>query len=366
MNSMTNRERILAVLRGEPVDRTPIWLLFPWHRTSYYADVRTEGSYREVVDAMVRTATVLDRRNFDIPVFGPGRAGDLAEAFPGRGLSPGATLAEAGRFLSSEDDFDRFASLPVLGGDPAGDAAVGAALEALLPAYLAERAEFPIDLGAMMLDLGEPIGVLYHASNLAEYPVWSLTRRDEVSAFLRRLQGHFLAKYRWCLERDLADIYFLVGSELAAPPMVSRDVFREWVVPFQKELIGLIRSYGKLSITHFHGRIRDLLPDFLELGPDGLHTIEEPPVGDCPLERAFDAVGDKIALIGTVQYDEFRSRDPESMRAEVRRVLELARGRRFILSPSAGPFHDELPPRMRDNYLAFLEEGDRWPRGEER
>jgi hypothetical protein len=268
-------------------------------------------------------------------------------------------LVEAGRFLASEEDFDLFASLPVLGGDPAGDAAVGAALEALLPAYLAERAEFPIGRGAMMLDLGEPIGVLYHAANLCEYPVWSITRRDEVSAFLRRLQGHFLAKYRWCLERDLADVYFLVGSELAAPPMVSHEVFREWIVPFQKELIDLIRSYGKLSIAHFHGRIRDLLPDFIELRPDGLHTIEEPPVGDCPLKHALEVVNDRIALIGTVQYDDFRALEPEAMRAEVRRVLALAAGRRFMLSPSAGPYHPVLPERMRDNYLAFLEEGDR-------
>ncbi len=333
MKPMTNRERLLAALRGEPVDRPPVWLLFPWHRTTYYTDVRAEPSYREVVEAQLRHASVLDRRNFD--------------------LSPFALPPPQG-LLRSEEELDRFMDLPILEG-----AALDAALEAFLPPYLAERAEFPPDAGAMMLDLGEPVGVLYHASDLNEYPIWSLTRREEVAAFLRRLQAHFLAKYRWCLERDLAEVYFLVGSELAAPPMVSREVFREWVVPFQKELIDLVRSYGKLSITHFHGRIRDLLPDFLELGPDGLHTIEEPPVGDCPLSHALEAADNRITLIGTVQYDEFRALTPEGMRAEVRRVLDAARGRRFILSPSAGPFHPELDERMRDNYLAFLQEGAR-------
>jgi len=334
---MTNRERILATLRGESVDRPPIWLLFPWHRTSYYTDVRTEPTYLPVTEAMTRTAVVLNRRNFSIPVFS--------------GASPGE-----GRFLKSEDDLDAFMALPVIDERET----IGAELDRLLPAYLAERAEFPIDMGSMMLDLGESIGVLYGASDLSEFPIWSLTRRDEVTAFLGRLQRHFLEKYRWCLERDLADIYFLVGSELAAPPMVGRDVFREWIVPFEKELIDLIHSYGKLVITHFHGQIRDLLPDFLEMAPDGLHTIEEPPVGNCPLEEAFRIVGDKIALIGTIQYDEFRALESEAMRAEVRRVLDTARGRRFVLSPSAGPFHPELPARMRDNYLAFLDEGDKY------
>lgn len=332
---MTNRERLLGTLRGDPVDRAPIWLLFPWHKTSYYTDVRSEPTYRGVVEAMTRTASVLDRRNLDLEPFSAPPAG-------------------SGRFLRSEEDLDAFTALPV-NDDPD---TIGTALELLLPAYLAERAEFPLDLGAMMLDLGEPIGVLYHAADLSEYPIWSLTRRDGVTAFLGRLQKHFLEKYRWCLERDLADVYFLVGSELAAPPMVGLDVFREWVVPFEKELIDLIHSYGKLVITHFHGQIRGLLPYFLAMGPDGLHTIEEPPIGDCPLDEAFRIVGDRIALIGTIQYDEFRALEPEAMRTEVRRVLDTARGHRFILSPSAGPFHPELPARMRDNYLAFLDEGD--------
>ncbi len=360
MQTMTNRERILGVLRGEAVDRAPIWLLFPWDRTTYYTDVRVEPSYAPVVKAMTRTASVLNRRNFDIDVF----QGDFRGAFPGKTFRdlgpriPASDLTSAGRFLDSDEDLETFLSLPVMD-DPAR---IDEALCAFLPGYLAEKTAFPLDTGAMMLDLGEPIGILYHAANLLEYPVWSLTHRPLVTAFLGRLQRHFVEKYRWCLERDLADIYFMVGSELAAPPMVSRDTFREWILPFQKELIDLVHSYDRLVITHFHGQIRDLLDDFLWLAPDGLHTIEEPPVGNCPLSEALARVDDRIALIGTIQYDEFRALDPDSMRAEVRRVLGLAAGRRFVLSPSAGPFHPRLDDRMRDNYLAFLDEGDRYGR----
>lgn len=363
---MTNRERILGVLRGEAVDRVPIWLLFPWDRTTYYTDVRNEPSFASVVEAMTRTASVLNRRNFDIDVFST----DFRNAFPGKSFvsslpralstqevtaSGSSILTVAGRFLDSVEDLETFMSLPV------DDSAAGVArlLDTFLPAYLAERLSFPIEMGAMMLDLGEPVGVLYAAANLLEYPVWSLSHRDQIGAFLRRLQGHFLEKYRWCLERDLADIYFLVGSELAAPPMVGPDTFREWVLPFQKELIDLVHSYGKLVITHFHGRIRDRLEDFVGLAPDGLHTIEEPPIGDCPLADALRIVDDRITLIGTVQYDEFLALEPEAMRAEVRRILREANGRRFVLSPTAGPFHPRLNDRMRDNYLAFMDEGDR-------
>jgi uroporphyrinogen-III decarboxylase len=366
MSPMTNRERILGVLRGEEVDRVPIWLLFPWDRITYYTDVRREPSFAPVVEAMTRTASVLNRRTFDIDVFST----DFRRAFAGKSFASslpralstqevtasGSTpLTAAGRFLDSVEDLETFMSLPI--NDSAGS--VGRLLEVFLPAYQSESRCFPIDMGAMMLDLGEPVGVLYAAANLLEYPVWSLSHRAQISAFLRRLQSHFLEKYRWCLERDLADIYFLVGSELAAPPMVGPETFREWVLPFQKELIDLVHSFGKLVITHFHGRIRDRLEDFIGLAPDGLHTIEEPPIGDCPLADALRIVDDRMALIGTVQYDNFLALDAEAMRAEVRRILREANGRRFVLSPTAGPFHPTLNDRMRDNYLAFMDEGDR-------
>ena len=51
---MTARERLFAALNGEPTDRIPIWLLFPYHRTSYYGDVRHEPSYRPVFEASQR------------------------------------------------------------------------------------------------------------------------------------------------------------------------------------------------------------------------------------------------------------------------------------------------------------------------
>jgi hypothetical protein len=69
-------------------------------------------------------------------------------------------------------------------------------------------------------------------------------------------------------------------------------------VPYAKELIALVRGHGKFAIQHYHGQIRELLDDFAEMAPDGLHTIEAPPVGNCTLEQAYAALGDRITLLG--------------------------------------------------------------------
>lgn len=161
--------------------------------------------------------------------------------------------------------------------------------------------------------------------------------------------------YRFCLERDLADVYFLVGSELASPPMVSRATFHQWIVPFASELIEMIHAHGKKAILHYHGQIREILPDFLTMAPDALHTIEAPPIGNCTFTQAYEVLGDHITLIGNIQYDDFRSMTPDQMAVAVNKVLEECRGRRLILSPSAKPFDPAPPARLTENYHAFLQ-----------
>ena len=154
--------------------------------------------------------------------------------------------------------------------------------------------------------------------------------------------------------------YFLVGSELASPPLVSRATFRDWVVPYASELINMIRDGGARSIQHYHGQIHKIMPDFLTMRPDGLHTIEAPPIGDCTLAQAYEVTGDEIALIGNTQYDDFRALTPEEMTVHVRETLDQVGSHPFILSPTAGPFDPNISDHMVRNYLAFIQAGWRY------
>jgi len=367
--SETPRERLFRALNGEPTERAPLWLLFPYHPTAYYVDVRSHPDYRRVFEfGAERGVIALNRRNPRAPLFapdvaratetvaGPGgpvrrvtlRCGDrtLWEVAPGAGR-PGK------RLLSTDEDLETFLDLPL----ELDARRIEAALSEQLPTLARERSEFPLEMGAMMLDLGSPVSALYHSSDLESFALWSLTHADRIEAWLARAQQRLEIVYRYFLERDMADVYFLVGSELAAPPLVGLETFRRWAVPWESRLIRLVRSYGKKVILHFHGQIRDLLPDFAAMAPDGLHTIEAPPVGNCTLSQAWTATGERITLIGNIQYDEFRSASPDDMRRKVREVLAEAAGRRFILSPTAGPFDPNPPARLIENYLAFIEAG---------
>ena len=63
---MRSRERLTRFFKGESVDRPPIWLLFPYHKVDYYADVYNNPHYREILAKVEEhDVDIFNRRNFD-------------------------------------------------------------------------------------------------------------------------------------------------------------------------------------------------------------------------------------------------------------------------------------------------------------
>jgi hypothetical protein len=365
---MNARERLFAALKGEPVDRIPAWLLFPYHYYGSYTDVRNNPCYRTIHELALKKAITLNRRSIGAPRWTPDVKTEQSEfiadgckvkrtthSYAGRSICSETRHCEAGTrkkpLLASDEDLETYLSFPV----ETDRTRIYTALEKAMPKYLKEKEEFPEEYGAMMLCIGEPIVDLYHTSQREEYAIWSLTHSEAIEAHLAEVLEAFKIKYEFFLERDAADVYFLVGSELAAPPLVSVDTFSKWIVPQARALIDLVHSYGKLAIQHFHGHIKAVLPYFAEMAPDGLHTIEAPPVGNCTHVEAFNITGNKITLIGNIQYDCFRSYSQEQMREAVIELIREADGRRLILSPTAGPYEENISENMIRNYITFIE-----------
>ena len=58
-----------------------------------------------------------------------------------------------------------------------------------------------------------------------------------------------------------------------------------------------------LVMRRFFGQLYDILDGIREINPDGLHTIEAPPFGNCTLSQAREVLGDMI-LIRNIQYSD--------------------------------------------------------------
>jgi uroporphyrinogen decarboxylase len=83
--------------------------------------------------------------------------------------------------------------------------------------------------------------------------------------------------------------------------------------------------------------------------------LEPPPIGDVILSDAKRRVGDKMCLIGNIQYDDLARQSPGRVEELVKAAIRQgAPGGGFILSPCASPYERPLPAKAAGNFIHYL------------
>lgn len=369
VNVLSSRERLTRLFRGQATDRIPIWLLAPYHRLSCYVDIYHLDCYKKIVEYIDRYCDTFDRRHFDTGFCFSGNPEIVREAVEEKAdggmvrhdritykdfsvtktISTGSSGTKVKFFVDDIAQLEKILELPWKPVEPE------------LTGFFAEKEELG-DKGLMMVDVGDPLQPLYQLMSAEDFSVFSLTEYDRLLEFTDEMYRRVSRLYKYLLERDAGDVFFIVGAEFAGPPLVSPDKFNEMSARYVKGICDLIREYGKFSIVHYHGNLFKVLQGMKEINPDGLHTVEAPPIGDCTLTQAREVLGREMTLIGNIQYDDLVHRDREEIGEMVRTAIMEGRTGRFILSPTAGPYEENISEKTAENYLAFIEAGVRYGR----
>ena len=361
---MNSRDRLLRLFSNQDYDRVPIWLLFPYHPYGTYTDVYKNPCYKPILPYIEKYCDTFDRRGYPASHFCFNGNPDIMQESVRENINGEPTdirqikfgnlclrkyieNTAAGKviryFIDDPQKLKEIAAIPYVFPEPD------------FRKIIQEREELG-DKGLLMLDLGDPLIPLYHLVSAEDFSIWSLTDYDEMLEFIDIMYKRNIAMYKACLEKKIADVYFIVGTEFAGPPMVSPGKFNELCVRYVKGIVDLIRSYGKYSIVHYHGNLFHVLEGMKEINPDALHTIEAPPIGDCTLTQARAALGNMI-LIGNIQYDDIQRKETDTLNEMVKDAIDEAAGGRFILSPTAGPYEEVIPDKQVKNYITFIEAG---------
>jgi uroporphyrinogen-III decarboxylase len=143
------------------------------------------------------------------------------------------------------------------------------------------------------------------------------------------------------------------GSEQCTPPMMRPQAYDEYVVPYEGRLVAWLRQRGLPVSIHCHGKVRHALGCMLAMGADATDPLEPPPAGDVTYAEARALVGDRLTLMGNLEWDMLETAEPAEVRRQVRAVL--AHGtRRLILAASAGPI-SAVTRRLVDNYRTWID-----------
>ena len=91
-----------------------------------------------------------------------------------------------------------------------------------------------------------------------------------------------------------------ISSPYAGAGFLSREMYREFVVPYERAISEAVTGTDSYAYTHTCGAIGDRLDLMLESGIAGLECLDPPPLGDVELEDAKTTLADRVFIKGNL------------------------------------------------------------------
>lgn len=247
-------------------------------------------------------------------------------------------------YIKSEDDVEKILSIPFepleVDMSPVSDA----------QKQLGER-------GIVSTGVADPICNVADLLTLRDFALMASRRkpvmRRLLDFFAERLEDYVRQK----TEQSEDVLYRIVGPEYVTPPILPPSLFWDYVVPYDRRIVDIVKKSGNIACIHCHGRIGAVLDGMRRINPHVLEPIEPPPKGDVPLSAIKERLGDKTCLMGYIQYNDLEFDRPVVIRQKVRSAIDQgAAGGGYVLFPTAEPIA-EISDRLLENQKAFVSAG---------
>jgi len=375
---MNPKERMLAAIRGMDVDRVPIWLREGFALLTDPADAddfscgwQADPLYHELIAAMAPHVSCKVwwgiggmNRNMMVPSKAGVKRPCETEGDVRQGVAeirtPDGVLTMVGEWrrgmstywatkhpVESVEEMEKLALVPFeIDADEVRRSVEGYRRACRLWG----------DRAVVETSLSSPIVCISGAMPFQLFLELSMTQRERFHELLAEITRRQLA----LLDAVLAEAggtldthVTLGGSEQCTPPMMSPQSYDEFVVPYEGQLIAWCKRHGMTTQVHCHGKVRHALGCMIAEGADATDPVEPPPSGDVTYAEAREIVGDRLTLIGNLEFDMLELGEPEDIRRHVRDILSHGK-KRLILSASAGPI-SAVSPRLVANYKALID-----------
>jgi hypothetical protein len=208
--------------------------------------------------------------------------------------------------------------------------------------------------GIMRIEYPSPIVAISAVMSLENFLALSALEKDRFHELLEEITRRLLVVTEAIFADGPRDtVVNFGGSEQCTPPMMRPEAFDEFVVPYDGRIITRLKEIGIPVLMHCHGKVGYALQRMIEIGVDASDPVEPPPAGDVTYAEARKITDDKLTLVGNLEFDELENMDNEYIRQRVQEILSLGE-ERLILGASAGPIN-AVTPRLVDNYKTWID-----------
>ncbi len=373
---MNRRNRLMASLRGEAVDRPPVnfYELDGVRQNPDDPDpfnIFNHVSWKPLLDLTLEKSDRIAMCFPDIVGAAPDPAADCTQQrtyYDENGSryvettirAPGRTLRSLNRrdpdidtvwtmehLLKDVEDFKAWNALPQADFQGTIDTDSVLQIEEALG-----------DSGIVMIDTADPLCVVAGLFDLGVFTVTAATEESLMHAALEKAARLIQPRTEAVAQALPGRLWRIYGPEYATPPYLPPHLFEAYATRYVTPMVAAIQRHGGFARLHCHGRIRDVLDHIAATGCMALDPIEPPPQGDVELSYVRRRYGKQMTLFGNLEVSDIETLPPDRMAEKVRRALREGtegEGRGFVLMPSAAPYGRILPDITRRNYEVIIE-----------
>ena len=210
------------------------------------------------------------------------------------------------------------------------------------------------DKVAIWVTIPSPILVVCRLFNPQDFLIFARTEKGLIHELMRLATERIRAHLETLLDLGVGPIIRFGGAEHATPPLMSPKDFDTLVVDYDAPLVDLCKSRGRLVAYHCHGHLRHALQRLVQMGVDQVDPVETVPDGDITVKEARQIAGEQITITGNIQVRELHAEPPTVIEARVKQLIEEAGPRRLIISTTGTPLED-ITPQVEENYNRLID-----------
>jgi len=222
---------------------------------------------------------------------------------------------------------------------------------------LLEEEEALGDRGIVMVDTEDPICAAAVLFSMEDYLVLAMTERKLFHRLLEKLARHIHARTKQVSRQLPGRLWRIYGPEFATEPYLPPNLFDEYVVGYTEPMVRMIKDNGGFARIHVHGKIKNNLRSIIEMGADAIDPIEPPPQGDVELSYVRGEYGKDLVLFGNIEIADIENTEPNLFEETVRQAIAdgtSGQGRGFVLMPTACPIGRKITARTMQNYETLV------------
>ena len=149
-----------------------------------------------------------------------------------------------------------------------------------------------------------------------------------------------------------------ISSPFAGSGFISPHFYRDFVLPYERQIVQAVRQRDVHIYTHTCGAIGDRLEMITESGISGMECLDPPPLGDVDLAEAKTRVGHKVFIKGNIDpIHVLLNGTPEIIKKDTEEKIRIGnKDGGYILStacsisPHTPPSHVQILREVADKY----------------